>query len=416
MAQKTTRSTKVSKKPTRKRQASYWQRFSANKSAKFVVILLVAAVGTYLLAFGAALPNTSQGEAEVDNPARGLVNAGHHEATTGPCKGVYETDGVDSNGQKICTHPDPGPEGVDVRERAKGVDANLANIAAADASTPVESSDSSVVQNPVGGADDVQSRNSMCMSSTSCAVKPVNWPCVGTGTDGYRVQVIYAYVSGHTNNLSARRAGLEAIMRRVNAVFHNSGVASGGVRNVRFVTNSACALSIPAVALSATNINSYSSVESQLRAKGYSSLARKYLVEIEGGTACGYGDVSFDARPTQDNGNNSGNLFALSWYPCWNYDEPHELMHTMGAVLGHVYGTYVPVAAPYSTPNLHCYDQHDVMCYADGSGHAMFTRCTNVAYLWRFDCGNDTYFRAAGATGWLAKYWNTANSRFLSHT
>ena len=362
-----------------------------------LAILLFAGLGTWLIAGGHALNSNSELENGQDNPARGLVYSGKHEEKAGPCKGAFITDILDVKGQPVCSHPDPGPMGVDVRERNKGVDAELAAQVINDSKKPALAADANEVSEV--GAADVGSANSLS------AVTAVNWPCISTGTDGYRVQMIYAYISGSTNRISTLRPGFETIARRVNAVYHNSGVASGAVRNIRYVTNSACTLSIPAVAITG-NINDSNNLRTQLRAKGFNSYYRKYLVEVDGGTSCGWGDLSLDSIPTQDNANNSGNLFAFVWHPCWDYVEPHETMHTMGSV---------QIGAPYGTSKYHCYDQHDVMCYNDGSGQAMIQRCTNSAYIWRFDCGYDTYFRAVGASGWLSTHWNTANSRFLSH-
>ncbi|MDL2342486.1 MAG: hypothetical protein QFB87_05420 [Patescibacteria group bacterium] len=371
-------------------------RFLIKKPVIILFILLFAGLGTWLIAGGHAL-NLNDAEETKDNPARGLIYNGKKEASSGHCKGAFETDTTDASGQVLCGHPDPGPEGVDVRERNKGVDAQLNAQAAKDAKTPALAAEADTVS--VDGAADVGSANSLN------AVTPVNWPCAGTGTDGYRLQMIYAYAGGAANRVAYVRPGFETIARRLNAVYHNSGVVSGAVRNVRFVTDGACTLSLPAVAITG-DINDANNIRNQLRARGFNASSRKYLVEVDGGSACGWGDLAIDSKPTQDNANNSGNLFAFVWHPCWNYAEPHETMHTMGAV---------QIGAPYGTSKYHCYDQHDVMCYNDGSGKAMILRCTNSIQIWRFDCGSDTYFRAVGASGWLSTHWNTANSRFLSH-
>ena len=365
-----------------------------------IVVILFAVLGTWLIAGGHALtPNDNLSEA-IDDPARGLVYNGRKLATSGSCKGTFESNVSHANGQKSCEHPDPGPEGVDVRERIKHIDADLAAQVAKDATTPALSADANEVS-PTAAAD------VLAFGSLS-QVSPVNWPCLGTGVDGVRTQMVYVYPYGATNRISTLRPSFETIARRTNAVFHNTGVASGGIRNVRYVTNSACTLSIASVAISGSIVDG-NNVITQLRAKGYASNYRKYLVEIDANytsNSCGYGQFYPDTRPTQDNYNNSGDLIALSWRNCWNYTEPHELMHTMGAVQS---------GAPYSTTRGHCYDQHDVMCYNDGSGKTMIQRCTSTVNQWRFDCYSDTYFRAAGATGWLATHWNTANNRFLSH-
>ena len=401
MPTKSSSTSKRPKKPVVRPATSRFQRLRQGSKFKFVLILLFALVGSYLIAFGAAAPNSEDGVLEPDNPARGLYYQGHKVLSSGTCKGALRSDGKDTTGKDICGHPDPGPVGVDVRERDKHVDSDLAAMVKHDKEQPAKTAESTDVapETTIVGASDVGSANSLG------SVTPVNWPCIGSGSDGARVQVLYLYAGGQPNRISTVRPDIESIAKRTNAVFHNSGSVTGGIRNVRFVTSSSCALSIIAVPIT-EDINNTSNIIRQLTGRGYSRTDRKYLLEIDGGTSCGYGNFSTDSRPTADNPSNGGPNYAFVWHPCWNYGEPHELMHTFGAVLA---------GAPYSTTRNHCTDQHDVMCYNDGSGQAMIQRCTNSTQIWRFDCGADTYFKAAGAGGWLSTHWNTANSVFLSH-
>jgi hypothetical protein len=85
----------------------------------------------------------------------------------------------------------------------------------------------------------------------------------------------------------------------------------------------------------------------------------------------------------------------------------HELTHNMGGVQS---------TAPHHTSYGHCYDEHDVMCYDDGSGIAMVNVCPNVsgAIAEVYDCGNDDYFSPLpGAGTYLATHWNVYNSAFM---
>lgn len=362
----------------RKKKISTWGKIATNRYFKIVPVALFALIGTYFIVFGAALPSSQPGKLLSDNPARGLVYSGHHTATEGPCEGSLVPTSKDPNGNPVCLHIDAGPEGVDLTDRVKHVDAELAK------STPTAAADP----------------NAPGLSN----VVPISVPCTGTGTDSYRVQMIYAYTATSTNRLSSLRPSFTAIAQRVNAMFYNSGVASGGVRSIRFLTDANCNLSIAAVPISTTNINDFYTVVNQLKARGYASTTRKYLVEVDGGTPCGAGIVYGDTKATQDNANNAGAMYAMVWKPCWNLAEGHELMHTMGAVQS---------GAPYSTNRGHCYDENDSMCYNDG-GHAVVQVCTEGYKENRYDCGFNTYFRASGATGWLSTHWNTANNRFLT--
>jgi hypothetical protein len=105
----------------------------------------------------------------------------------------------------------------------------------------------------------------------------------------------------------------------------------------------------------------------------------------------------------------------LSYY---DSTEAHELTHTLGAVNEH---------APHSTTHGHCWDEHDLMCYDDSppsndivdtlSGtHAIvnFSNCPTDPYDDRLDCHYDDYFNSRRhLTGYLSRYWNVADNRFL---
>jgi hypothetical protein len=91
---------------------------------------------------------------------------------------------------------------------------------------------------------------------------------------------------------------------------------------------------------------------------------------------------------------------------CWNYAEPHELMHNIGGVQN---------SAPHSTGAGHCFDEYDLECYADGGPTSTLQYlCSSTSHNDRFDCNHDDYFHTAPAVGsYLATHWNTATSRFL---
>ena len=86
----------------------------------------------------------------------------------------------------------------------------------------------------------------------------------------------------------------------------------------------------------------------------------------------------------------------------------HEISHTLGAV---------QLSASHSTGAYHCFDEWDVMCYADGGPHsALIFPCgtpfsaNNEAY----DCNEDDYFHPApDPKSYLATHWNIQNSVFL---
>jgi hypothetical protein len=86
----------------------------------------------------------------------------------------------------------------------------------------------------------------------------------------------------------------------------------------------------------------------------------------------------------------------------------HEITHTLGAVQD---------SAPHASGASHCWDEHDVMCYADGgpyyqNGGAPQTLCNQTEQA--YDCGQDDYFNYSPAPGsYLATHWNAARSTFM---
>ena len=89
----------------------------------------------------------------------------------------------------------------------------------------------------------------------------------------------------------------------------------------------------------------------------------------------------------------------------------HEITHNLGAV---------QPSAPHSTPNGHCWDGNDVMCYADGStGSQPYTTsvCPSIPGTITdvYDCGHDDYYDPAAAPGsYLDTHWNVYRSVFMS--
>ncbi len=413
--------------------ASFVARFGRTKVTAVAAVVIFALIGSYLVFFTQAM--VADEVLLSDQPDRGIVYNGQKVKNKGPCKGGFDitsSDDEKKNGKdaKKCTYVDPGPADEDIRKRAARADSILADIAKRDEIKKPFKSDDPSVEAPatITGAD---------MSDLGGRA----FPCIGSGTDGKRVQALYVYPADKPNRLETLRPGFTAIGRRVNQIFYASGQESGGARQVRFQTfttkTGGCDLSITAVAIPAdylhgwtrwltkkdgTRYIDYSGIDRALERKGFSSDNRKYMVWVdfeESYTPCGQGTHYGDTKATLDNLSNTRSGYAVSWKGCWNYAEPHELMHNLGAVQ-----SSDETKAPYSTRGGHCYDEWDVMCYDDDDrydsngnfveGIQMIKRCTADIDKWRFDCGNDTYFRGAPATtGWLSKYWNTANSGFL---
>jgi hypothetical protein len=133
----------------------------------------------------------------------------------------------------------------------------------------------------------------------------------------------------------------------------------------------------------------------------------------------GIAEVSPDDQPGKNNRANLGGLVGMMLTPPGTTPDPedwqptvmlHEVTHNLGAVQH---------SAPHSTPNWHCWDGRDVMCYADGSAGSQpytTTVCNFVggAIPQTYDCGHDDYFNPDPAPGsYIATHWNVYTSAFL---
>lgn len=174
---------------------------------------------------------------------------------------------------------------------------------------------------------------------------------------------------------------------------------------------------VDVVQLSVTGANDdFTSIVSDLRGRGYSSpepQVARYLVYYDGivgpGT-WGFGGqatTGSSSSPDPFSSTNEPNRYAIDYAdadgtPIW-YTLTHEAMHNMGAV---------QTDAPDTNGNGHCLDDHDVMCYDDGSG-APTIICAEL----ELDCGSDSYFNAGAPFGYLASHWNAGQpmNRFIDH-
>lgn len=231
--------------------------------------------------------------------------------------------------------------------------------------------------------------------------------CVGDGISGNRVQAIYARASDVPSRYKDVTPLIRGYAADVDQAISSAASATGGGRRVRYVTNN-CVLDVANVTLSTTGDDSLGNTISELKSQGFSRTDRKYLVWVDAAVGiCGIAQLYRDDRPTADNYNNRGPLFARVDAPCWGYAEGHELLHTLGAVQS---------SAPNATNAGHCTDERDTMCYVDGAGVTTVERCTQTP-AWHVDCGYDDYFHSSPPAGsYLAGHWNTANSGWLEAT
>ena len=208
--------------------------------------------------------------------------------------------------------------------------------------------------------------------------------CYDNGTNGHRVQLLYAYSS--TNRINTFRPWIEDRAAAIDAIYDASAQQTGGRRFVRWLMDANCNLSItavpvPAAALPITNFAGITgNLIDALKARGFDRQDRKYLVwadtgtstTISNGTCSGIGTMYVDSNPNPGSGSTSNWNDRLGGYtrvddkclfPVFDQVggkvEAHELMHTLGAV---------QPTAPHATPFGHCRDDYDIMCYVDGGG------------------------------------------------
>lgn len=296
------------------------------------------------------------------------------------------------DGPQLCVHgSEPPPPGVDPDDRPSVAELEERRFSTTEAGPnrgPEETATVSEVVTPE-------------VVATGARV-----PCVGDGRSGPRVQAVYAHAadvpSRYTEVLSLVRQYAADVSDRLN---YAAGRAGAG-RLLRFVTSgSPCVLAVDNVTLDRTGDDSFANTVAELRARGYDRPDRKYLVWVDAAVGiCGLAHVYQDDRPTSDNRNAQGNMFARVDASCWGYGELHEVLHTLGAVQD---------SSSHSTGAGHCYDESDTMCYEDTSGRSMSQVCRD-APAWNVDCELDDYFHPSPPPGsYLATHWNVADSPYL---
>jgi hypothetical protein len=234
-------------------------------------------------------------------------------------------------------------------------------------------------------------------------------PCIGDGTLGNRVQVIYARSPLVPDRYASLLASLRQWAAEADQALWLSAGETGGGRHLRWVTDNACQLQVAKALLTPAGEASFDQMRTELQLLGFNRSDRKYLVWVDAAVGiCGLGEV-YDDQRTSNNINNTGPMYARVDAPCWHYAELHEISHTLGAV---------QPDSPHHSAARHCTDEADVMCYDDdASGPVTMTVVCPPEHEALLDCGHDDYFSTNPPTGsYLAGHWNTANSSFLAPT
>jgi hypothetical protein len=302
---------------------------------------------------------------------------------------------VELDGPLVCAHTDAPPPGVDVTEHVSTAELRERDGAGLAA---------------YRAAEDLGVPMSAATNATSPTV-----PCDGDGTSGYRIQAMYVVEAGRTNRFASLLPSFQLWAAGTTDVINRSAALTGGVRDLRFVTEAGsggCQAKVLNVTVPAGSTASFSATISAVQALGYTAPNRKYLMWTDATSLCGIASLYPNDGPSQGNPNNGSYAqYARVDSGCWGFGngsgehsvEAHEIVHTLGAVNR---------SAPHSTASGHCWDESDTMCYYDG-GHAMVQVCpAEREYL--LDCSSDDYFSTFPDPGsYLDSHWNAADSRFL---
>ncbi|MFC5665160.1 RICIN domain-containing protein [Kitasatospora misakiensis] len=344
-----------------------------------------------------------------DQPERGLVYAGLNLPAGDRCAGSLEVTGGEQ-----CSHgPDSPPKDVDIHKDVPPVAAAVAQPAVltppADARPPAVADLLKGVI-PVLDAGQKTLLAAAAGDSGAAAATPAAGGqavvCEGDGSTGNRVQVVYVHTPG-SDRFAQYLASFKKWAADVDVIYNASAQETGGVRHVRFVTESDCSASVLNVQISDAEMADFNSSNRAIAAQGLNRKDRKYMIFADAKVYCGIGTFAGDERSGQDNLSNFGPSYGRSDSGCWGgHTAAHELGHNLGAVSN---------SAPNSSKAGHCVDEWDLMCYSDAPNYpAMRTVCPDNASDMRLDCRHDDYYHTNPAPGsYLATHWNVANNRFL---
>jgi PKD repeat protein len=244
--------------------------------------------------------------------------------------------------------------------------------------------------------------------------------CVADAATGYYQEVLYGYPASGTNDLAAKRADIQGVMARIDAVLNEESLASGGpTADYVLRCNGDGSVRVTAFPVTASGSVTFTQVVNAAKAAGFVNPRADYSIFYDGagpsgtcGTAGMYDDETLAAS---NKNNNPGGLtpsgYAVSYGGCWFGRTPmHENGHNMGAV---------QAGAPDSTGDGgHCDEGSDVMCYLDGGSLRQDypQACSINPSELHYDCGWDSYFDAAPEAGeYLATHWNVGSTlnRFI---
>ncbi len=243
--------------------------------------------------------------------------------------------------------------------------------------------------------------------------------CVGDGRSGQRVEVLHVHGSNRGSASSGLRDDVLGWVEQVEWTVVESARAHGGDRRVRWMTDD-CDVRVLSRRVSDAALVDFNAMIDELRGAGFRRADRTYLLFVDDTTYCGIATAPRDDSATDNRADRVAG-YARVDRGCWGAGDAgyhsiaaHELFHTLGAVQS---------SAPNATSGAHCTDEHDLLCYDDGSGSGVRTVCRDGdgetsgagdGFDRLLDCRGDDYFNPRPRSGtYLATHWNTADSARL---
>lgn len=230
--------------------------------------------------------------------------------------------------------------------------------------------------------------------------------CVGDGTSGHRVKLIYAYEPG-SNRFTEKEPLIRQAAWITQENVNDSARRDGAERWVRFETtgSTGCDADIDVVEIADGTAND--GWKEELQRLGYTDTDHIYIAYFEDGNGCGgtIGDapIADDATAGTGNRHNSyATWISLAPNCATGHEMTHELAHALGGILP---------GAPNYVSGAHCSDSNETLCQGGPT-----VVCSDPLAVRLMDCGRDDYFGVTPVGTYLSSNWNAANdSLYLEH-
>ncbi|HYN94214.1 MAG TPA: RICIN domain-containing protein [Pilimelia sp.] len=232
------------------------------------------------------------------------------------------------------------------------------------------------------------------------AAPPVQ--CVGNGTDGHRLQMVYTYEAGTPNRFAERERHIRLAAWVAQQNVNDSARRDGAQRWLKFVTSATgCHVSILTIEVPAGSTNvGYEDWRATLQAARLTANDRNYVVFAENLTGCvqytDIVDVPHDMSPGTANQNNNYAMWTTIAPRCYGgHSVTHEFAHSVRGMRS---------GMPNWDGGWHCTDGFETLCGTDGTAW----RCPDPMAERLLDCNQDDYFGINPQGSWLPTHWNAA--------